>query len=509
MSSRLRTAWPNDSQEPRIRIAPAKAAKNYADLACELAASYGLVPDPWQELVLSDWMMADAHNRWKVLKHGLSVPRQNGKNALLEIRELFGMVGLGEHILHSAHEVKTAQAHFRRFKHFFGDGANDPNAKYPELNALVEYVRNVNGQEEIKLKPDKHRGIPGGALRVVARSKSSARGFTADVLVFDEAQELTEDALEAQTPTTSAGPLHNSQWFIVGTPPGPNASGEIFERHRNAALADHPAHNLTWHEWSPDPTQQLDTSDRALWAACNPALEAGRLQITLIEGEHTSLSPEGFARERLGAWPTHAGATRAISPQLWDETTSPAPTNGIRSFAVAFSADGKRQALAGAVKEGSGLNARIHVNIIDTFTGSSEQSIQRVADWLAERQRRTAQINLLGGSGGPALAEALHERGVPRKIVHVMTTSEYFEACSTTFESLRAGKITHPQGTPDDALNSSVAVCDRQVRRKDGAYGWKATTKDGDETPLEAVSAAVYAAKKTRRHPGRKAKALT
>ena len=69
--------------------------------------------------------------------------------------------------------------------------------------------------------------------------------------------------------------------------------------------------------------------------------------------------------------------------------------------------------------------------------------------------------------------------------------------------------ITHPEGEAEDALNASVAVCDKQKRRRDGAYGWEATTKTGDETPLEAVSAAVLAAKTTRRRPGRKAKALS
>src|SRR5690606_32891311 len=197
-----------NSQRPRLPVAP-RAYETVGRLDSALAASYELVPDEWQRLVLDDWL-ATFGGKWSALTCGLSVPRQNGKNALLEVRELFGMVGLGERILHTAHEVKTAQKHFRRLKHFFGSRADDPGAKFPELNALVETVRSVNGQEAIFLKN-------GGSVELVARSKNSGRGFTVDVLVMDEAQEMAEDALEALMPTTSAAPSGNPQWIFTGT----------------------------------------------------------------------------------------------------------------------------------------------------------------------------------------------------------------------------------------------------------------------------------------------------
>lgn len=506
--STSRSASPRDGQSPRIRVAAARAAKTFGDLAADLASDYGLTPDEWQSLILDDWLSASARDEWKHTTCALSVPRQNGKNALLEMRELFGMIGLGETIIHSAHEVKTAQAHYRRFKEFFGNTADDPNARYPALNAMVQQVRNVNGQEAIILRDDPERGCLGGALRVVARSKSSGRGFTADLLVIDEAQELTDDALEALVPTVSAGRLGNSQIIYTGTPPGPNASGEVFARLRAQAIEDAPR-GLCYHEWSADPDAPVDLDDIGEWKAANPAIGAGRLTLTFVRAERKTLSDEGFKRERLGMWPANAGARRAIDPATWAETIAAPPEDGIRSFAVAFSANGKRQALAGAVKTGKGPTARFHVNVIDTYTGPTAGGVAAVADWLAERRERTAQINLLGGAGASALADALTSRGVPKRVVHVMTTSEYFTSCALLFEGLREGRITHPDEDPDEALSASVAVCDKQQRRRDGAYGWEATTPDGDETPLEAVSAAVHAAKTTKRRPrgkgGRKA----
>ncbi|RLP12255.1 hypothetical protein [Propionibacterium australiense] len=482
---------------PRLRLAAARPAKTFGPEACQLAADYGLTADPWQELVLSDWLAADRRDQWKAMTCGLTLPRQNGKNACLEIRELFGAVGLGEKILHTAHEVKTARKHFKRLKHFFGDRACDPAAKYPELNALVTAVRNTNGQEAVYL-------ANGGSIEIVARSRGSGRGYTVDTIIIDEAQELSDDALEALMSTASAAPLGNPQLIWTGTVPGPNSVGEAWTRLRRQAIDERPR-GLCWHEWSPDPTRPLDLDDWDLIRAVNPSLESGRLLESVIHGERKSLSEAGFARERLGLWPAGEGARRAISPALWEATAAPAPADGIRSFAVAFSADGTRQALAGAVKHDGG----VHVNVIGAYTGTADTGVAAVADWLAARWRRTAAIEVLGGAGGPALADALHARGVPKRIVHQATTADYLTACSTLMEDLRTGLVTHPaDSSPGDALDDSVAVCDRKRRRADGSYGWEATTADGDETPLEAISMAAWAAKTTRRRPGRKQEVL-
>jgi len=81
------------NQRPRLYVAP-KADLTYGDLAAQFAAAYGLTPDDWQEFVLSDWL-SQTNGQWSSLTAGLACPRQNGKNGIIEIRELFGMVGRG------------------------------------------------------------------------------------------------------------------------------------------------------------------------------------------------------------------------------------------------------------------------------------------------------------------------------------------------------------------------------------------------------------------------------
>ena len=132
-------------QEPRIRIA-SEYAYTYGDDASELASAYGLTPDPWQKLVLDDWLAYDSNDKYAHKTCMLNVPRQNGKNGVLEVRELYGMTVEGEKILHTAHEVKTARKAFDRLLSFF-----ENEVEYPELVEAVKTIRKTNGQAAIIL----------------------------------------------------------------------------------------------------------------------------------------------------------------------------------------------------------------------------------------------------------------------------------------------------------------------------------------------------------------------
>ena len=226
------------NQEPRIRVAD-DYDYTYRGDAAEMAGAYGLMPDPWQQTVLDDWLAYDDDGTYAHDTCGLAVPRQNGKNGVLEVRELYGAAVEGEKILHTAHEVKTARKAFLRLCSFF-----ENESEYPEMAEIVKAIRKTNGQEAIEL-------TNGGSIEFSARSKGAARGFTVDVVVCDEAQGLTDDQLEALMPTSSAGPLQNSQLILLGTPPGPTTNGDVFPRtRRNALSSEHGGTN--WIEWSVD-----------------------------------------------------------------------------------------------------------------------------------------------------------------------------------------------------------------------------------------------------------------
>ena len=167
-------------QEPRVRLEPKRSARfDDGGDACFLASRYGLTPDPWQAMVVVSWLGRSSSNRLAAGRCGLAVPRQNGKNGILEVVELFKIVVQGRKVLHTAHEVKTARKAFVRLRSFFENGR-----RWPELAVLVREIRQTNGQEAIVLSN-------GGSVEFVARSRGSGRGFTVDDLVLDEAQELS------------------------------------------------------------------------------------------------------------------------------------------------------------------------------------------------------------------------------------------------------------------------------------------------------------------------------
>lgn len=98
--------------------------------AAELGGDLGMEPIEWQSLVLSDWCACDAEGRPAYVTCGLDVPRQNGKNAVIEIYEVFRLAVCGWHILHTAHRVKTAKKAFNRLVRYFTD-KEPPRALVP------------------------------------------------------------------------------------------------------------------------------------------------------------------------------------------------------------------------------------------------------------------------------------------------------------------------------------------------------------------------------------------
>lgn len=288
---------------PRVHLAP-HAASSDGDDACFLAASYGLTPDDWQEDILGWWLGRRRDGRWAAATCALAVPRQNGKNGIIEVRELFGMVALGEKFLHTAHEVKTARKAFLRIASFF-----ENERQYPELAALVPPggVRKTNGQEAIVLRN-------GGSVEFVARSRGSGRGFTVDVLVCDEAQELSDEELAALLPTISAAPSGNPQVIITGTPPKPER-GEVFRRVRADGVSGADA-RLCWDDYGVADGPLPDVDDRSTWPRHNPAMGT-RLAMAEAERERSLMSPEDFAAERLGWWGNPDTGTGVVDAASW------------------------------------------------------------------------------------------------------------------------------------------------------------------------------------------------
>lgn len=459
-----------------------------------------------------------ADRTWAAKRVGVSVPRQNGKSQLLVARALAGVLLFGERkVVISAHQQDTARETFGKMVEILEADGNDWLMSRVRPNGIM----NAINREAVKFRN-------GATVQFKARTGSGGRGFSSDCLLLDEAQRLKRPAWVSINSTMSAMP--NPQVWLLGTPPTREdieaQMGEVFGSVRSAAQGG-VSTAVAWAEWGASPKALNEpvlkaalTANPRVWTpeveyiswSANPAWNT-RINRDVVEGEFESYTPEEYAQDRLGVWldDLGGGGSRLISETEWSATgVASGPSSGIKSLGVAFSADGSRVAVAGAMKHSGG----VHLELVDAHTGSTEVGVAELASWLTERWRETALIVISGRAGAAALAEALHALGVPKRVVHVASTGDYFASCSSLHAAIRDAAIeasgggtprtTHASVEGQKVLDSSVAVSDKKARGLDGAWGWAATTPDGDETPVEAIGLARWGAVTSKRVPGRK-----
>ena len=456
-------------------VAP-RAARSEADDAIFLASSYGLTPDDWQADILGHWLGVRRDGKWSSSTCLLAVARQNGKNAVLEIRELFGMVALGEKFLHTAHEVKTARKAFLRLASFF----ENPR-KHPELAALVKEIRKTNGQEAIVL-------TNGGSVEFIARSKGSGRGFTVDVLVCDESQDLSDESLAALLPTISASPMGNPQLILTGTPPSGTMNGEVVLRTRRAAIDGKNPRLCLVDYGCEGPLPDVD--DRAIWKARNPACGT-RLNIETIVDEHSTMDAETFARERLCWWGDPQSLSDRVVPLTSWSACVDAQSQIDRDpvFALDVSPTRSFAAIAAA-----GLRAD-DLWHLEVTSRAGVADVRPGLDWVLPRigQLLAAfpgmQLVVAGGSASEALVPAIEALGV-----RVTVVRDLGAACGFFYDQVVAKELRH---LGQAELNAALLAATRRDVG-DNAFVWWRRKSTSDISALYAVTLALWQAEQER-----------
>lgn len=469
------------SQEPRFRVEPERAITD-GTAAAALMEAYSFPLDPWQRSILDCWLGRDLDGGYTVTSAGLAVPRQNGKNVCLEAREFFGMVIRGEHILHTAHQVVTGKKAFRRLERMFTD------RRFPEIRKMVRYVRYTNGEEAIELEN-------GGSIEFSARSRQRARGFAGiSLVVYDEAQELTDDQVDAIMATLSASATGTRQILYCGTPPYPGCPGTVFRRRRSVCLTEPGPHDA-WHEWSvaADDIAGINTADTTLWYMTNPALGI-RLTEDFTGEELRTMAPDGFARERLGWWSPVLSeeSPAAIRPEVWDACRSEDPKpEGKTAYGVKFTQDGSEVVLAGAVIPKDGP-ARISL-IERRPTGLGTKWL---AEWLNARYAGASCVVIDGRNGADVLVDKISPTWKQKGSVLRPSARDVVAAAGTLADALAEKTVTWY--AQQEALRDSAISATR--RPISGGWGFGGE----NAAPIEAAALALWGAKISKRTPGKK-----
>ena len=469
------------SQEPRIKIEPSRFSTDGGD-AAYLMQAYGYELDEWQKSVIDCWLGMDDSGKYNVTSAGLALPRQNGKNVCLEAREFFGLVVKGEKILHTAHQVRTSKKSFRRLAAMFTD------KRHPEVTDIVRNIRYTNGEECIELDN-------GGSIEFSARSRQAARGFDGiSLVVYDEAQELTDDQVEAIMATLSASATGNRQIIYTGTPPYPNCPGEVFRRRRTVCLTA-PGNHDCWHEWSVDANSisEINVKDASLWYMTNPALGI-RLSEDFTAEEQRSLSADGFARERLGWWmpETSTQADYAIDKAAWNACASDdLKPEGKTAYGVKFSADASEVVLCGAVCAADG-SARVSL-IERRGTG---QGIRWLADWLNQRADKACCVVIDGRNGVDVLIERISDTWRFKNSVIRPSSRDVVAAASLLVNEVNEQTVSWY--SKQDALRDSALSSPK--RAIGGGWGFGGS----DSAPIEAAALALWGCRNSKRNPSKK-----
>ncbi len=457
------------AQHPRLLSVP-PFISSAGQEAVELAATAGLVLDPWQQFVLDQSLGERSDGNWSAFEVGLIVSRQNGKGSILEARELAGLYLFGERlILHSAHEVKTALEAFQRILQLI--------ESTPDLESRLKRVVHTNGREAIELKG-------GGRLKFVARSTGSGRGFSADCVILDEAFHLREAAMNAMMPTMSA--RENPQIWYVSTAVNANehANGWVLTRIRERGLkGDDPS--LAYFEWSADDERYNDDPegaalDRELWAQANPGLGI-RIMPEYIENEHRSMTPEGFQVERLGVgiWPTPLEQQTVFPMDAFAALTDRDHTGRALAFCVDVAPDRGSAAIAVAAERENGTQ----LETVHAAGGTG---------WIVDRCRELSEQHdapfvIDPGSPAGSLIPALEEAGVS---LILMRTRDVVQAFGMFMDGCLNGTIRHSGDAPLTEALSGAAV--RELAG--GGRAWSRKSISVDITPLVAATNALWGA---------------
>lgn len=481
-SSRTSLATLQGSQVPSFQVLPDGATQR-GEVAVRFSSLFGVNLDPWQEHVLSGSMRQRADGKWSAFEVGLVVPRQQGKSAVLEARAVVGLFAVPDEkiIIWSAHLFKTAQEAFRRILRLIEDT--------PQLKAKLKKVSTAHGSEGIELDD-------GSRILFMARHGGSARGFSADLIILDEAYDLSSDEMAALLPTVAAKSIAgNPQLFYASSAGLPQSEvlADLRERARGGGST-----RLAYFEWAFDDEVDLDDESALVDAivTANPGLGI-RMSLEHALSEKESMQPEQYKRERLGQW-ARLGGESVFPAGAWAALEDESSTAGDRLvFAVEIA--GNRDSasiMAVSVRD----DGKIHVEVVDNREGTS---------WLGHRLKELQAshspeaIWAIGNSHVDAMTPSWKRDGVRVKL---MRFPEYVKACGLFFSKVVDGEIRH---LGDPILDDAVSGVQQKWTQDKAAFYWSRKDSSVDITTLVAATVGVGVLEKRKpRAAGEKRKAV-
>lgn len=452
-------------------------------------ADLGVTFRPWQpgvgRVILSK--RSDGKYAATIGGVGLAIPRQVGKTFLV------GAIVFALCLLHpnltviwTAHRVRTAEETFGKMQAFARRKAIRPHVRKVVLGSGDEAVLFKNGS----------RILFGG------RDAGFGLGFDeVDVLIFDEAQRLTETTLDDMIPATNQTRQPTSALVLyMGTPPRPTDRGEVFTRMRTEVLSGEDS-DTAWVEFGADPDYEpslppspMTDEDWAQIAKANPSFPQDTPREAILR-MRKKLGPDSFKREGMGIWDKVNKADAAVGLELWrSRIVTPAlvsPDWQLAAIGLDMDLSGRAWASVAAHAD----DPTVHVELLpdDPMAGGMDAAVQ----WLWERCRKRRPVAIPADSGAVVLEAPLRAKGMK---VYRLSAGEQEQASAGLVQALKDGELSH---LDDPVLDQAVRESSR-VDSKRAPGVWR-LSRAGElaGAPLWAAASARYAAVKwsRRRRP--------
>lgn len=405
----------------------------------------------WQELLIYDMMAVNEDGLWVHSKFGECVPRRNGKNEVVVIREIDGLEN-GEHILHTAHRTTTSTAASRRLvDRLVGMG-------YEEVERIKKdtpYDKHFTYAKQKGLERIVLLGEGGGTIDFRTRSSSGGLGEGFDLLVIDEAQEYTDAQATALKYVVSDS--RNPQTIFCGTPPTVVSAGTVFLNMRNAALQGE-TENTGWAEWSVD--EMTDPRDKEAWYETNPSL--GTILTERAITDEIGEDEIDFNIQRLGLFLRY-NQKSAISKREWEDlqVRHLPKLVGKLFVGVKYGHDGNTVAVSIAAKT---EDSRIFVEAIDCRTQRAGNGW--ILEFLAKASIEKTVVD--GASGQQLLADEMKKHRI--KAPALPTVKDVITANSAFYQAVNLKQLCH-MGQP--SLVQIVSNCEKRAIGTNGGFGFK------------------------------------
>lgn len=453
------------SEVARHVIAPAGAVSTSWPSIRKTCEAMGLTFDRWQDDLGRLITARKASGLLAADMFAMSISRQSGKTYLLGALA-FAMCVKTPNLtaIWTAHRTRTAAETFKNMQAL---------ARRDRIAPHIARVSLARGEESVNF-------TNGSRILFGARERGFGRGFAGvDMLIFDEAQILSEAAMDDMIPATNAAP--DPLVLFAGTPPKPTDPGEVFTALRADALSGE-VDEIGYVEFSADRGADLD--DRSQWRRMNPSYPHRTSERAILR-MRKALGDDSFRREAMGIWDEFSVHQPVVRPAQWAELVDVGPAGSVKPDALAVDmSHGRDISIAAAWAEENSTHIEQVWAGVDTAAA---------LDWIADRAGR--RITVAVDSVGPA-ASLVPELRARKVKVRVTGAADMARACGLFENAVGGQTLTHAD---QPAIADALAGARKRPIRDAGGWGWDRRDPNSPIHPLVAATLALLAATENKR----------